>query len=117
MRTLPEHEIMAATTQVMSRDLPPGVPPGCTLVENKYWGQTSQLYSLVLCPIAVCIVPCLCPCDTRDAYLVPDGQGRVFQAGAKYVNKDECTHCGRGKCVDGTWKYEEPKKGPPGGGG
>ena len=106
---IPETAVVASP-QVMSRDLPPGVPPGCTLVQDKYWGPTSQVISLVLCPVAGCICPCLCPCDTRDAYLIPDGRG------AKYVDKDECSHCGMGKCAGGTWQYEAPKKGPSGGG-
>ena len=101
---------MAVATQVMARDLPPGVPPGCALVENdKYWGPTSQIISLALCPMAGCICPCLCPCDTREAYYLPDNSGH------KYVKVDECSHCGMGKCASGTeWKFEEKKKGPSG---
>ena len=104
---------MTAATQVMARDLPPGVPPGCTCIQNKYWGPTSQLISLALLPCAGCLCPCLIPCDTREAYLMP---GVTNHNGAKYVNKDECSHCGMGKCAAGTWQYEAEKKGSSGGG-
>ena len=74
---------------------------------------TPQLISLALLPCAGCLCPCLIPCDTREAYLMP---GVTNHNGAKYVNKDECSHCGMGKCAAGTWQYEAEKKGSSGGG-
>ena len=98
------------TQQAMARDLPPGVPPGCIYApHDKYWGQQSQMISVALICCAGCIFPCLCPCDTREAYYLPDNSGH------KYVKVDECTHCGMGKCASGTeWKFEAKKKGPNG---
>ena len=51
---------------------PPGCPPGGVFKNVPYVGDTTWCIALCFLEVALC-TPLLCPCDTKEMYIAPDG--------------------------------------------
>jgi len=51
---------------------PPGCPPGGVFKNVPYVGDTTWCIALCFLEVTLC-TPLLCPCDTKEMYIAPDG--------------------------------------------